>query len=305
MRRLVLLFTGFLLLSGIAAESLMPVTSIALNNLVASVEAQHMAPVRPQKRIVHLALKAIRLKKRREERLKDLQETILPPPQAQDPESSLLAVVDQKDILLHHQMLADEVLRALPQACLSSLKNFYVRYDNPSRRGLAGKSSIILDGSVTDDEFKALLIHEFGHITDLGCMQGYDNSRPSPFKDGSEVIAIDDPSVGFYTISWDNSNTKHLGSRSEDFVSGYASWDPFEDFAETFAYFVLQNEAFRDRARENPVLAAKYRWIAFFVFFGQPAIATGEHEWAGEVPWDVTKLAYIWHPPAELASANN
>ncbi|MBU2259099.1 putative zinc-binding metallopeptidase, partial [Patescibacteria group bacterium] len=206
-----------------------------------------------------------------------------------------LPVVDQKDILLRHKILANEVLRSFPSACVAQLKNFYVRYDNPSRRGLAGKTTIILSGKVADDEFKALLVHEFGHITDLGCMNGTDTHRPSPFKDGAEVINMDDPSVSFYSVSWTDSKTKRPGSSEEDFVSGYASWDPFEDFAETFAYFVLQKDAFRERARENPVIAAKYRWMQQNAFNNYSPIATGEHEWTGEVPWDVTKLAYSWN----------
>jgi len=287
-----LLFTGFFLLRGSILSPVLPEVSIAQAVPPATVQEkneEHEASetsLRPKKRTVtqtQMALVAVNLRKtEREKKLKK--------------SAPLLPVVDQEDILLRHKILANEVLRSFPQGCVSQLKSFYVRYDNPSRRGLAGKTTIILSGKVADDEFKALLVHEFGHITDLGCMQGRDTHRPSPFKDGTEMIFMDDPSVSFYSVSWIDSKTKHLGSKDEDFVSGYASWDPFEDFAETFAYFILQKDAFKERARENPVIAAKYRWMQQHAFNNYSPIATGEHEWTGEVPWDVTKLAYNWLP---------
>ncbi|PIR48284.1 hypothetical protein COU80_04920 [Candidatus Peregrinibacteria bacterium CG10_big_fil_rev_8_21_14_0_10_55_24] len=207
---------------------------------------------------------------------------------------TLLEAVDHTDIRAHHQEIANEVLRALPTQCLSALKRLYVRYDNPDQRGLAGKNSIILDGSVPDSEFRALLIHEFGHITDLGCLTGANASAPSGFRDGTETIYANDPSVGFYQISWTSSRTKVSGTQDEDFVSGYASWDPFEDFAETFAYYVLQRDAFAMRAEENTALAEKFAWMETHIFQQDTAVATGTHRWTGTVPWDVTKLGYAW-----------
>jgi|GEM_PF-1432615 len=253
---------------------------------------------RPQKRDPQATLKAIQAVKRRKSALMaQAQQRELAPSK----DTALLPVVNQDDILLKHRELANEVLRSLPWGCQGTLKTFYVRYDNPARRGLAGKTSIILDGSVPDDEFKALLIHEFGHITDLGCKIGNPSAQPSSFKDGAEIIYQNDPSVGFYSISWSDSKTKRSGTKSRDFVSGYAAWDPFEDFAETYAYFVLQNDAFKERAKTNTALATKYRWMATNIFRGHPLIAKGEHVWTGEVPWDSTKLGFEWKPEMEVA----
>ncbi|MCF7844389.1 MAG: hypothetical protein K9M03_00990 [Kiritimatiellales bacterium] len=287
MKAPILLFTGFLLLRGSVLSPVLPNVSIAQAQPTATIQEEneeHEASLRPQKRdisITQRAIAAMQLRKsQREQRLMK--------------SAPLLPVVDQADILQRHRILANDVLRSFPQSCVSQLKNFYVRYDNPSRRGLAGKTTIILSGQVPDDEFKALLVHEFGHVTDLGCMQGGDIHRPSSFKDGAEVIYMDDPSVSFYSISWIDSKNKRPGS-PEDFVSGYAAWDPFEDFAETFAYFVLQNDSFKERAQTNPIMAAKYSWMNELVFNTFKTVAEGEHDWTGEVPWDVTKLAYQWN----------
>ncbi|MDD5025847.1 MAG: putative zinc-binding metallopeptidase [Candidatus Peribacteraceae bacterium] len=226
-----------------------------------------------------------------------------PSPNTASDTSPLLPVVNQSTISLKHRMLADTVLRSLQPECLSALKNFYVRYDHPTQRGLAGKSSIIIDGSVSDSEFMALVVHEFGHVTDLGCVRGNSSSGESVFRDGSDRIYADDPSVSFYTISWSSPSAHKSGTQAADFVSGYAAWDPFEDFAETYAYYILQRPAFAARARENDVIARKFQWMKEHVNIND--IATGLTVWNGTVPWDVTKLAYSWKGNPSLAQRGN
>lgn len=204
-----------------------------------------------------------------------------------------IAALEHPDIRPIHKHIAYETLSAIHTPCVSQLQSLYVRYEKPTSRGLAGKTSIILDGTVAPQEFRALLIHEFGHVTDLGCLVGKESAGPSPFRDGSEIIFTDDPSTEFYMFSWLNDQTRLRSAIPDDFVSGYAASDPFEDFAETFAYFVLQRNAFRIRAAMNPILAKKYNWMRDH--FDIVLNATGQHQWNGTVPWDITKLPYIWH----------
>lgn len=208
----------------------------------------------------------------------------------------LLPVVDQKDILARHRILADRVLRALPHYCRDNLKSFYVTYDkNAGNRGLGGESTIIVMGTVPDREFMALIIHECGHVTDLGGLRGTQTSGFSGFYDGNIAIFQDDASVAFYQISWLTPDTYQPNTKDADFVSGYAASDPFEDFAEAFAYFALQKDAFKKIAAKNPVLQAKYDFLEQVVFAGTPSIAQGKHVPTSKVPWDVTKLPYVWH----------
>ena len=213
------------------------------------------------------------------------------------PKRTLLPVVDQEDIREEHKIIADQIFRMVPAACRNQLKSFYVRYDNPKQRGLAGKSSIIVSGNVTEAEFRALLIHEFmGHVVDLGCLAGHAQAGASNFRDGTEVIYKDDLSVSFYEISWLTDKIQHANSHSNHFVTGYASWDPFEDFAETATYYVLQEDAFRVRAAKNATLAKKLAWMEMHIFTKQKTVATGLSQWDGKsVPWDATKLPYEWH----------
>jgi len=217
------------------------------------------------------------------------------------PKRIFLAVVDQPDIQERHKIIADEVLRLLPVHCQKQLQNFYVRYEKPERRGLAGKSTIILDGTLPDDEFRAVLIHEaLGHVFDLGCLAGSPTSGASVFKDGNETIFRDDPSLAFYRISWTNSTTRRNGMTDTDFVSGYASSDPFEDLAESAIYYLLHHQTFTERARQNSVLAMKLKWLQTFLPV-QPVHSVTADTWNGQLPWDATKLAYTWQNPSMVA----
>lgn len=213
----------------------------------------------------------------------------------EQPKRSYLAVVDQQDIQERHKIIADEVLRLLPESCSSQLKNFYVRYDKPERRGLAGKNTIILDGTLDDEEFRAVLIHEaLGHVFDLGCLEGSALSGMSMFKDGNEPIYRDDTSLSFYRISWVDSGHQRTEAKPADFVSGYAASDPFEDLAESTIYYILHNDAFVQRARTNTAIATKLKWLQTFLPVRPNMVAAAGEAWDGSVPWDATKLAYEW-----------
>ena len=219
-----------------------------------------------------------------------------PEPEPKEPAVVLLPAIAASDATTHHKNMVNEVLMAMPARCRNTLKNFYVKYEPQKHRGLAGKTVMILDGTRPDDEFRALFIHESGHNFDLGCLRGSSASGESAFKDGSEPVYKDDPSVGFYEISWITSDVQRSNSKPEDFASGYASYNAFEDFAEGLAYFVLQNHAFKLRAQENEAMAKKYAWFRDELFGGTvPSIATGRSSFTGKVPWDTTKLTYDWH----------
>lgn len=214
--------------------------------------------------------------------------------------SIMPAALDHDDIPDAYQNLWSDTLRSLPPDCQAHLRDVFVQFHKPNQRGLASAEAIILYAgfdlarAYERDEARALFVHEFGHITDLGCLTGR-SPEASAFVDGTEMIPVDDPSVGFYAISWLNSDSRQPGSRGADFASGYAAADPFEDFAETYAYFALQEPAFAARALENPILAQKYLWMKQNVFASGAPNALGLSAWDGAtVPWDVTLLPYAW-----------
>ncbi len=205
----------------------------------------------------------------------------------------LLPLVDQQDIKQVHRVIADRVFRALPAKCRNTLKDFYVEYDNPQNRGLAGETIMIIAGNVPDTEFAALIIHECGHIIDLGAMRGTQEAGGTEFADGKKPIFADDPSVQFYRLSWDSAKTIKQTSAKTDFVSGYAMSDAFEDFSESFAFYMLQRAEFERLSQKSPILKAKYKF--FENMLSKPApVAIGTFVRGTGIPWDVTKLPYSW-----------
>ncbi len=205
-------------------------------------------------------------------------------------EPLFLPVVDQKDISDHHKALATITLRALPAGCRDRLKTFDVMYKGATRRGLGGKTTIILDGTVNDTEFIALLTHECAHVIHANLL-GTGNAPQSMFRDGNEIFYEDSAAVAFWKISWVKQNVKRDDARDADFISGYAKSDAFEDFAETFAAYVLQRDMLRTRAENNAALAAKLQWMEFNLPLAEGVLGSGTATLDG-VPWDVTRVPF-------------
>lgn len=215
--------------------------------------------------------------------------TIIPPLPIPQPAPTILPIVDQPTITDNHQKIASAVLNALPAGCRDNLQTFAVLYRGATRRGLGGKTTIILDGSVPDEEFVALLVHECGHVIH-GNMHGTATAGQTAFTDGPYPFYADSPMIAFWNISWKNSSVRLPAARDADFVSGYAKSDPFEDFSETFAAYVLQRDALRERAKTNNAIAAKLFWMDVNLPMAENTIGDGTATWEGTVPWDMTKL---------------
>lgn len=306
MRETALLISAFLLLNGRAGSDVSVSGTVPHPGASASIQAIWTAQIasigqtaenpeshQSMTEQTRKKLNGILLQRQRSQ--KAVQAAVAPSPKV----ATLSPAIDQEDISLKHREIADQALRIMPKECQASLQRFYVRYDRPEHRGLAGKTTMILAGHVPDGEFRALFIHEFGHLLSLGCLEGDPGSGASAYKDGSNVIWNNSPAVSFFQISWANETTQRPGTQAEDFVSGYASWDMFEDFSESYAYYVLHRETFARRAAENDALKEKYRW------FQQnlpdiPSVAKSRTRWDGTVPWDITKLPYDWYPPTDF-----
>lgn len=203
----------------------------------------------------------------------------------------LLEIVHQPGIREHHQILADRALRILPDRCRQNLLHFSVRYTPLDRRGFAGKTTIILDGTTSDAEFIALLVHECGHVIHAN-MAGTPESGKSRFRDGEQIFFTDAPVARFFAFSWENERALRTDARGTDFASGYGQSDAFEDFAEFFTTYVLHRSVLEVRAAKNDIVAAKLRWMEreLPLAGGGTLLARSSAAWNGTVPWDATKL---------------
>lgn len=195
--------------------------------------------------------------------------------------------------LNHCKSLVYRTLKSLPDEPVNHLKNLTLYFSDSGRRGLGGGDTIILRcQNVTDEELVGVLVHEMGHIHDTGVMDGSMWSSKSEFMDGSKPVKEDDPSVDFYRLSWTDSSTKKVSATDKDFVSGYAMTDPFEDFSESYAYYILHGTEFRQLAKKNAVLQAKYEYLKNRVF-DQKEYVNGQEQVNVEMRhYDVTILPY-------------
>lgn len=131
---------------------------------------------------------------------------------------------------------------------------------------------------MSDAEFLSVMIHEFGHYFDI-----YSLERNS----------FGDESQKFYDISWSSVSVMKTGMKSEDFVSGYAMTNRYEDFAESYVYYILHNRDFLAKAQENVSLAKKYNFFEKYVFsqkqFYKQNFSLEEN--VEDYYWDITKLS--------------
>lgn len=169
--------------------------------------------------------------------------------------------------------LMAQVLDLLPAAHYRHLSKIdYNPHATHLPRGMAKTDHLIVNSFQieNDDELVSVFIHELGHVTDLGFLTDpLKRNERSPFHypNGKSVEQYD-PSLRFYMISWNDEKNKHHTS-PDYFISTYGMTNPFEEFAESYNFFVLHRENFRERAEENEIMNRKYNFLKSRVFQGQ------------------------------------
>ena len=145
-------------------------------------------------------------------------------------------------------------------------------------RGQMSAHQITLASSIASPtETLCVFTHESGHVVDIYRLVG--------------TTFTEDPSSQFYRISWTSTYNIKKTDAIADFVSGYALTNQYEDFAETFAMYVLHNDEFKARAAKDVPLQAKYDFMHSVVFRDDSFVGTSFS--LDPVPnylWDTTKL---------------
>jgi len=101
------------------------------------------------------------------------------------------------------------------------------------------------------EELNAVWIHEFWHYVDLYFLKKWIYTDLSDY---------------FYNISWDSTKILKAWQKQEDFVSWYAMTNKYEDFAESFTYFILDNEDFLSKSSKSDILRKKYDFFIKYLF---------------------------------------
>jgi hypothetical protein len=80
------------------------------------------------------------------------------------------------------------------------------------------------------------------------------------------------------------------GLSGTSFVSGYASTNQYEDFAESFTMYVFHNKEFLKRAQTSTFLQKKYTFLRTSVFGDAFLGSAYEKDAVPKKVWDVTKI---------------
>lgn len=186
-------------------------------------------------------------------------------------ESTVINTLDSDQLTIDHKKsILYKALNKLPQAHQDAIKFLILKEETDPNRGLGGQNTIILhSGKLPDAELLGVFIHEMGHVVDTGLFRGNSTGKGSTFTDGQNMVYDNDPSISFYEISWNSTTAKQPDTSSLDFVSGYAMTDPFEDFAESYVFYVVHGNTFRKIAGTNEKLQRKYNFLKNIVFNGK------------------------------------
>ncbi len=129
--------------------------------------------------------------------------------------------------------------------------NFY--WESKDRRWKMKNKTIKIYNPIKiwEAETQNIFIHEFAHYLDLYFFD---------LKNWKDI------SYKFYQISWDDTKIIKAGQNNKDFVSGYAMTNKYEDFAESFTYFVIANKDFLQKTKFSKVLKQKYNFFSSYLF---------------------------------------
>ena len=183
---------------------------------------------------------------------------------------------------------------------LGSLERVVIHNDTSLRRGLSNDTVIYLRCLDNMVELENVLVHEIGHVIDLGYLVDTKADYKSQFTDFGKAIDMSDPSVYFYNISWESNQVLGSETNKYDFVSDYAMTDPFEDFAESLIVYRNYGAYFRKLIsdRKSEALEYKYDFIKTKIFNGvefdgSNYVALSSMDTTSSTLYDATKLYQV------------
>lgn len=133
--------------------------------------------------------------------------------------------------------------------------------------------------SFSNEEFLSIFIHELWHYFDVKYL---------------EKKVFSDLSNDFYNISWIDIKILKNGSDKDDFVSWYAMTNKYEDFSETFTYYILYNDDFRRKLSKSDILEKKYNFFSKYIFKNDEFKKTNFRFWSDFSDYirDTTKIKF-------------
>lgn len=156
----------------------------------------------------------------------------------------------------------------------------YFSFSN-SQCGLT--NTTVLPDSLKDDfNLSIFVLHEYAHYIDskLYSKEKEETSKGIINTEGFTEISYDTSVNCNPNSSWRFFRIKNPSNNRNEFITDYAQgWtantgdenckSSVEDFAESFAMYIVQGNTFRKLAETKPVIAQKYNWLKNNVFSGK------------------------------------
>lgn len=170
-----------------------------------------------------------------------------------DPTTDEILLDDVSNVLI-----ATEILYTIPDTVLESMKGKTIYFSTENGRGLALISSHyrsienMNDGMIIEQNINPhSVIHEVAHIIDFEKYHGeYPNQTIKDY---------------LFEVVLDEQNYLDL---PDGYVSYYSLTDSIENFAEHFAFYVVNGDEFRDMAQSDDLIKKKYNFFKNHVFEG-------------------------------------
>lgn len=163
------------------------------------------------------------------------------------------------------------------------LRNFRVKFyrDRPDVRWKMKNATVNIfwPHMMWETESVAVFMHEFAHFLDLYFL---------------EKKVYTDLSDKFYNISWKSTKIRRSGQSIKDFVSWYSMTNKYEDFAESFTYYVLHNDDFLYKSKKSDFMYKKYKFFQNSFFKNNKFVETDfwENLIIRNYYRDITKIDY-------------
>ncbi len=131
--------------------------------------------------------------------------------------------------------------------------------------------------NLNDEEFVSVFVHELGHYFDMNQFKSWF------FQDNSNT---------FYDICWNSTKVIKNDCWVADFVSGYAMTNKYEDFAESFLFYVFFNTDFEKKAQTSQKLKERYTFLNENIFKNSEFKNTSfkQNQSLENYYWDITKI---------------
>ncbi len=167
--------------------------------------------------------------------------------------------------------------------------------DKEKSRGQAWHHNVMINthSMESQQEIFEVMTHEIAwHILDLGGIDDLISEKHPSFTEFNEPkFGLQDWSLQFYQLSRIWESTRNPNASWTNFISGYWSHSPFEEFAEFSNAWINHHYPLLMRAKKDPIVRQKY--ILFSQLFGRrhlnPDLA-GYHSLDHDtIPFDTTR----------------